>query len=146
MPKFLSRCALNARTMKARRILVELVVLLLGSTVVGILVGTLQHYAVFVHFHEFGKGALELAFFEGSIVGVMFAVPTGLIVYYVVLSRRVTRKQVSVIVVGSLVGGVGAGVLVGIPSVLVTPIVTIGIARYLREVGSPQIEMPPSRF
>jgi hypothetical protein len=115
--------------MKIREILFELVVLLLGLALAGFLIGVLQHYAgLGFHGIGFGSDAFELALFEGGITGVMFALPTGLFTYYIVLERYVTPGQVTIIVLGSLVGGSALGILLSWLSAFLTPIVTIGIA------------------
>jgi hypothetical protein len=89
--------------MKFLGIFFELVLLLLGSAAVGYVIGVVQHYVVFgVHGYGFGSGPFELALTEGGFVGVMFGLPTGLFAYYVILRRRVTPRQVAIIVLGSL--------------------------------------------
>ncbi len=98
--------------MNIRAILFELVVLLLGSALTGFVIGVLAHYVgLGFHGYGFGSDAIELALFEGGITGVMFALPTGLFTYYIVLERYVTAKQVTIIVLGSLVGGSALGIV-----------------------------------
>jgi hypothetical protein len=115
--------------MKVRAILIELVALLLGSALAGFVIGVLQHYVSFgFNGYNFGREAFGLALFEGGIMGLMFALPTGLFTYYIVLERRVTPKQVAIIVLGSLVGGSALGIVMSWLSSFVTPLLTIGLA------------------
>jgi hypothetical protein len=115
--------------MKIRAIFLEFVILLSGSTLAGFLIGVLQHYVgLGFHGYGFGRDAFELALFEGGITGVMLALPTGLFTYYIVLERHVTPKQITIIVLGSLVGGSALGIVLSWLSSFFTPIVTIGIA------------------
>jgi hypothetical protein len=119
--------------MKIRWILFEFFVLLLGSAIVGCLVGTVLHYVGFgLRGGGLGIDWLEFALFEGGIVGVAFAVPTGLFAYYIVLRRRVTPKQVVIIILGSLGGGLAITSVAPIFAALFTPLITLGIALRFR--------------
>lgn len=119
------------------RLVKELLVLIPGSALAGVVIATIQHYVVFAAMGGgFGHGALSLALFEGGILGGLFGIPTGLIVYYLALRRRITSKRVSVVVVGSLVFGclvaVAGAHIMGdafVPvSALITPLLTVAIA------------------
>jgi hypothetical protein len=111
-----------------------------GSMLAGFLVGTLQHYVSFgVWGDGFGLQPFWFACFEGGVLGAMFGVPTGLLAYYVVLRRVVTDKQIGIIVLGSLLGGSLAGLVVFWLSAFITPILTLLLAlmvRVVRPVGS----------
>jgi hypothetical protein len=116
------------------RVVTELVILLPGSMLVGALIGTLQHYVAFgVRGAGFGIEALRFAGFEGGTVGWMFGVPTGLLVYYAALRRRVDVRLVMQVLAGSLVIGCVLGLLFGIPSAVLTPLFTIGLALMLNQ-------------
>jgi hypothetical protein len=123
--------------MSIRRIgdrLIEFVILSVGSGMAGLLIGVLQHYVAFgLHGYGFGRDAFWLACFEGGIAGVMLGLPTGLVGYYLILRRHVTFKQVSLIFLGSLVGGCGVGAIGGPWSALLTPALTIALARHVNE-------------
>ncbi|MHB8559100.1 MAG: hypothetical protein ACYDCU_13370 [Candidatus Acidiferrales bacterium] len=122
--------------MRILKLLLEFVMLVLGSILAGYFIGTLQHYVAFgVWADGFGMEAFQFSLLEGGITGAMFGIPTGLIAYYAVLRRRVTPKQVAIILLGSLVGGCGAGIGIFWPSAFVTPILTIGIARCVKQRG-----------
>ena len=109
--------------------LIEFVQLLAGSSAAGFSITLLQHYATFgVRGYGFGRDAIELACFEGGILGVFFGIPTGLIAYYVILQGRVTAKQVVVITLGSLIVGCLGGIIFNWFFALATPVVTIYIA------------------
>lgn len=111
------------------RLLVELTVLFLGSALVGFVIGTLQHYVSFgIWGYGFSKDALELALLEGGIVGSLFAIPTGLGIFYLVFKRRVNPRRILVTAVGSLLGGCLLGILFFWASAFLTPFVTLSIA------------------
>jgi hypothetical protein len=113
--------------------LLELIAVLAGSMLAGVVIGTLQHYVSFgIWGYGFGKEALWLAGFEGGGVGGALGVPTGLLVYYVILKRQVTSRQIATIVLGSLVGGCIAGAVIFWSSVFVTPILTILLSLKVR--------------
>jgi hypothetical protein len=119
--------------MKVRWILFEFFVLVLGSAIVGCLIGVVLHYVGFgLHGDGFGIDAFELALFEGGMAGGMFALPTGLFGYYIVLRRRVTPKQVAIIILGSLGGGLAITSVAPIFAALFTPLITLGIALRFR--------------
>lgn len=132
--------------MKAFRFLVELTILLTGCILAGYSIGTLQHYIVFgVWRYGFGKDALELALLEGGITGALFAIPTGLVAYYVILRRRVNEKQIATILVGSLIGGCVVGLATPVGSALLTPALTLGISWWTRDRAAsvPDRQTPP---
>jgi len=109
--------------------LIEFVQLLAGSSAAGFSIAVLQHYATFgVRGYGFGYDAIELACFEGGILGVFFGIPTGLIAYYVILQSRVTVKQIVVITVGSLIVGCLGGIIFNWFFAFATPVLTIYIA------------------
>lgn len=119
--------------MKKLRPLLEFLLTLFGSTFAGVFIGTLQHYVSFgIWGYGFGKEPFQLACFEGGVLGGVFGVPVGMIVYYVVLKRTVTYQRVAVIVLGSLVGGTLAGVVIFWLSAFVTPILTILLSLMVR--------------
>jgi uncharacterized protein YejL (UPF0352 family) len=102
---------------------------LLGSLLAGFVIGTLQHYVAFGYWGGgFGKDTFVFSLFEGGIIGSIFALPTGLIAYYVVLQRHVTRRQIAIVVLGSLVGGLATGAVASWISAPITPILTISLA------------------
>ena len=111
----------------------ELSLLLLGSMLAGFVIGTLQHFVAFgVWGYGFDPPAIQFAFFDGGLLGIVFSIPTGVISYYMILKRHVNLKQVAIIVGGSLVGGCCAGVAVFWPSAFVTPVVTMLLAGSVR--------------
>lgn len=117
--------------------MLEFLLLVIGCGVTGFFIGVLQHYVAFgLHGYGFGRDAFLLACLEGGIVGVMLGIPTGASAYYFVLRRHVSFKQVSVIVVGSLLGGCGVGVIGGPWSALLTPALTLALARHVNETNS----------
>jgi len=107
----------------------------------GFLIGTLQHYVSFGFWGDgFGLQQFWFACFEGGALGAMLGVPTGLLTYYVILKRLVTNQQIGIIVLGSLVGGSFAGLVIFWLSAFITPILTLLLALVvrltLRPVGS----------
>lgn len=111
------------------RALTELLILLVGSLAVGWIIGTVQHFVAFgVWGDGFGVEAFEFACFEGGFVGIMFAVPTGIIVWYLVLHRTATGREVATVVLGSLLGGCLLGICFFWVSALLTPVLTIVLA------------------
>jgi hypothetical protein len=119
---------MSIRTIRDR--LIEFVVLFAGSGIAGFCVGVPQHYVAFgLHGYGLGRDAFFLACVEGGIVGVMLGIPTGLIAYYFVLRRDATFKRALLIFAGSLIGGCGVGALGGPWSALLTPFLTVAIAR-----------------
>ncbi len=108
------------------------------SILAGMVIGFLQHYVSFgVWGYGFGKGAFWLARLEGGRVGAVFAVPTGLFAYYGILKRRVTGRQVAIIILGSLVGGCAIGAAIFWPSAFVTPVLTILLSRQVKVAPRP---------
>jgi hypothetical protein len=76
---------------KLLRLNAEFLAVLAGSIVAGFTIGVLQHYVSFGAWgYGFSRESFELALLEGGIVGGMFAIPTGLITYYVILKRDLT--------------------------------------------------------
>ncbi|HLJ41590.1 MAG TPA: hypothetical protein VKT50_08890 [Candidatus Acidoferrales bacterium] len=131
--------------MKAPGFLAELLTVLFGSMLAGFLIGTLQHYVAFGLWGDgFGIEPFEFALFEGGIVGAAFAVPTGLIAYYAVLKRRVTIQQIAIILVGSLVGGCGAGTAISWLSAFITPFLAVGMAVAVKQFSSGRPSSHPS--
>lgn len=111
----------------------ELVAVFAVSILAGMAIGFLQHYVSFgVWGYGFGKGALWLARLEGGGTGAVFGVPTGLLAYYGILKRRVTVRQVAIIILGSLVGGCAIGAAIFWPSAFVTPVLTILLSWHVR--------------
>ncbi len=122
-----------AHSTRVWRIFREFVAVVAGSILAGFLIGTLQHYVSFgIWGYGFGKEPFWLACFEGGALGGMLGVPTGLFTYYVILKRVVTNRQVAIIVLGSLVGGSLAGVVIFRLSAFITPILTLLIALVVR--------------
>ena len=127
----------SVRSKKILRISLEFIAVVAGSVLAGLLIGTLQHYLSFgIWGYGFGKEAFWLARFEGGGVGGALGAPTGMLVYYVILKRQVTNRQIAIIVLGSLVGGCTAGAVIFWPSAFVTPILTILLSLKVR-VGPP---------
>jgi hypothetical protein len=123
-----SRQSAHARRTIGER-LIEFVQLLAGSSAAGFSIAVSQHYATFgVRGYGFGRDAIELACFEGGILGIFFGIPTGLIAYYVILQSRVTVKQIVVITVGSLIVGCLGGLIFDWFFALATPVLTIYLA------------------
>jgi tetrahydromethanopterin S-methyltransferase subunit D len=112
-----------------RCFVLELVTVLSGSALAGFLIGTLQHYVSFGIWGDgLGRELFWFACFEGGLLGGALGVPTGLLAYYVVMKRHVTNQQIAIIVLGSLIGGCLAGVIIFWASAFVTPILTLMIA------------------
>lgn len=78
---------------------------------------------------SFGGLSLPL---EGGIFGMFFGVPTGLVVYYFVLSARVTPRILLYVPLAALLGGCIAAVFLSVGSAIVTPILTVVVAMFLR--------------
>ena len=109
--------------------LIEFVQLIAGSSAAGFSIAVMQHYATFgVRGYGFGRDAIELACFEGGILGVFFGIPTGLIAYYVILQSNVTVRQVAVIIFGSLIVGCVGGIIFNWFFAFATPVLTVYIA------------------
>jgi hypothetical protein len=109
-------------------------------------IGTLQHYLSFGIWGDgFGKEAFWLAGFEGGIVGGVLGIPTGVLAYYVILKRQVTNRQITIIVLGSLVGGCVAGAVIFWPSAFITPILAILLSLKARvaQLPSPKPSTAP---
>ena len=112
----------------------EFIVLLLGSSVVGWLIGTLQRFVAFGVWGGFGfnRDAFYIACFEGGSLGSLFAIPTGFVVWYAVLHRRATAFEVSAIVLTSLLGGCCLGAALFWPSAFLTPVLTVAAAALVK--------------
>jgi hypothetical protein len=82
--------------------------------------------------YGFSRESFELALLEGGIVGGMFAIPTGLITYYVILKRDLTVLRLAVVVLGSLVLGITTGMAIFWLSAFVTPVLTLALAFFAR--------------
>lgn len=123
----------SVRPIKILHTSLELVAVLAVSIFAGMAIGFLQHYVSFgVWGYGFGKGAFWLARHEGGGAGAVFGVPTGLLAYYGILKRRVTGRQVAIILFGSLIGGCAIGVAIFWPSAFVTPVLTILLSWQVR--------------
>ena len=119
--------------MAIRQRLIEFITLVVGSCAAGFSIAIWQHLLTFgVRGYGFGDDAIFLACTEGGLLGATLGIPTGLIVYYVVLHSRVSLAQVLVITLGSLVVGCLGGIIFGLPFAFATPVLTICIARYVR--------------
>jgi hypothetical protein len=124
-------------SVRERRILLEFFNVLLGSTLAGFLIGTVQHYVSFgIWGGGFGKERFWLACFEGGGLGGMLGLPIGLLIYYVVLKGHATNQQIAIVVLGSLVGGSLAGAAIFWPSAFATPILALLIAWVSRMLPS----------
>lgn len=128
----------SVRPTKILQFSLELAAVLAVSVLAGAAIGILQHYVSFgVWGYGFGKGAFWLARLEGGGTGAAFGVPTGLLAYYGILKRRVTSRQVAIIVLGSLAGGCAIGAAIYWPSAFVTPVLTILLSRQVRLAPRP---------
>ena len=127
----------NVSTPSARsavRLIVEILILIPGSLLVGFAIGTVQHIVAFgVWGYGFGSDVISLAAFEGGIVGAALGLITGLITYYVVLRRDVDSRTVTYTIGGALVGGCVLGVVFFWLSAFATPILTVALAFWLHK-------------
>ena len=129
-----------------KRFGLEFHTVLFGSILAGVFIGTLQHCVSFGIWGDgFGKESFQLACFEGGLLGGVFSIPVGMIVFYVVLKRTVTYRRVAVIVLGSFVGGTLAGVVIFWPSAFVTPILTILLSLIVRVASRPSPKSSTAR-
>jgi hypothetical protein len=111
----------------------DLVPLLLASILVGLIIGAFQCFFVF---GIWGCGLIAdcwlssilIAFFEGGLTGAIIATPVGLVTWYAILGRKVTRGEVRMIVLGSLLGGCVLAAAMGVVSLLATPVLTFTLA------------------
>ncbi len=120
------------------RVIVELIILVAGSMLVGFAIGTVQHYIAFgVRGDGFSNEAFQFATLEGGTLGLVFGIPTGLIVFYAILRRHVDSRIVAYTVGGSLVGGCCLGLVFYWPSAALTPVLTMAIAAWLKHRNAP---------
>lgn len=114
------------------RAIVEIAAVVIGSAAAGYVIGTAQHFVVFgVWDGGFGREQLRFACLEGGVLGAVFGVPTGLIVYYGILKRRLALAMALEIVVVSLIVGCTAGLAFYWLSCFFTPMVTIWFSHQL---------------
>jgi hypothetical protein len=115
--------------------------LVLGSILVGWVVGTLQH---FFAFRVWACGVslsgdcapcdaeFLLALTEGGLIGAALGIPIGLIAWYGILARKATVAQVRIVVLGSMLGACVLGAAASVFSVMLTPPLTLVIAGVMR--------------
>jgi hypothetical protein len=134
------------RETAAVRIAIEFALLVMGSILVGWIVGTGQYFfagRIWTCGLSMSDGCslsdaeCLLAFFEGGIIGAIVAVPTGLVAWYAILQRKATVAQVRTVVLGSVVGGCVLGAAMGLLSVFATPILTLVLAGVVRVRATP---------
>lgn len=81
-----------------------------------------------------------MALLEGGLTGILAAIPTGAVIYYWILKRFVTPKEVAIILLGSLVGGFVIAIANPVISAILAPIWTIGVSVWVkRRRGSDQM-------
>jgi hypothetical protein len=133
------------------RIVTELPFVVAGSLAAGWFIGTAQHYIAWGLWYpdpqrfDFGGSALEFAALEGGITGLMAAIPTGLVAWYVILRRQATVSEVCKVVLVSLAGGCVLAAVFGLASAIMTPLLTEIVAVYTskrRWVRSDQVSIP----
>ena len=118
--------------MRVLRAIVELSAVVLGSVAAGCAIGTVQAFVVFgVWDAGFGWQQFHLSFRQGGLTGAIFAIPTGLIIYYGILKRAVTLPKAAEILAFSLIAGCTAGLAYYWMSCFFTPLVTMGFAHWL---------------
>lgn len=124
--------------MKAAKFVFQFLVLAIGSLIAGFIIAVIVHYVSFgIWGYGFGKEASQLALVEGGMAGIMMAIPTGAIIYYGVFRRRVTLKEVRLIVFASLGGGLIIGVGTVVVAMLLIPIWTIAVALWAKRRREP---------
>ena len=117
------------------RAVTQFLLVLAGSLVAGWLIGTAQHYIAWGVWYtypgddpilgsRFGLEALRFAEFEGGTAGIMAALPTGFIAWYVILRRHATVSEVRKIVLVTLAGGCALAACFGLASARMTPFLT----------------------
>ena len=132
----------------------ELALLVVGSILVGWVVGTAQHFFA-LRVSACGlrlSGSCRitadeclLALFEGGLIGALVAVPTGLVVWYAILQRKATVAQVRTVVLGSIAGGSVLGAAVSLLSIFFTPLLTLVLAGVVRVRATPPETRDPVR-
>lgn len=117
------------------RIVAECLFVVTGSLAAGWLIGTAQDYIASGLWHsdpgrhDFSWGAAQFAAMEGGTAGLMAAIPAGLVAW-LVLRRHAAISEVCQVVLTSLVGGCALAVVFGLGSALMTPLLTVAVARY----------------
>jgi len=111
---------------------IEFLFLIVGSMIVGATIGLVQH---FIAFRVFSRDGLWLATFEGGIVGAAAGLPTGIVVYYGILKRKLDYRSAAYISSASLVGGCILAAMFLAASALLTPFLTVGIAAWVQKAG-----------
>jgi hypothetical protein len=118
---------------KIGREILKFIAVFSGSVLAGFSIGTLQHFVSFgIWGYGFSKDTLGLALLEGGMTGVVAAVPTGLLIYYFILKRNLTFRELAVIVLGSLAGGCVLGAALFWPSAFLTPVWTVFLSIIVR--------------
>lgn len=112
---------------------IEILLVAGASILAGWVIGTVQHFVGFgiSDHHMFSRDGFSFAAFEGGVVGGIFGLPTGLIVYYAVLRAAVRPLDVIFTFSAALAGGCLAACLSAVGSVVVTPAVTVLAAMWL---------------
>lgn len=119
--------------MRSTKFVLEFLVLAIGSIAAGFFIAVIVHYVSFgIRGDGFGAEALGLALVEGGTSGSILAIPTGVIIYYGILKRRVGPKQIAIIVLGSVAGGILFATGSPLASIFVIPLWTIAIAVWLK--------------
>jgi hypothetical protein len=120
------RIALAKRTMlqaATRAILVAVECFAAGWAV-----GTAAHFLGGSPGFGLDLGAFQLAFFEGGIQGAAIGMIVGLVIFYGMLQGRATWKDWAILVGVSLVTAAIMFLLLGVITLLVTPVVTLIVA------------------
>lgn len=127
--------------MKTIKLFLEFMTMALGSILAGFSIAAILHYVSFgVWGYGLGKEAIEMALLEGGLTGILAAIPTGAVIYYWILKRFVTPKEVAIILLGSLVGGFVIAIANPVISAILAPIWTIGVSVWVkRRRGSDQM-------
>jgi hypothetical protein len=130
----------SSNSLKIARELMSFAAVLFGSIFAGFTIGALQHYVSFgIWGYGFSRDTYRLALFEGGFTGAVAGIPTGLLIYYSVLKRKLFFRELAIIVVGSLAGGCVLGAAFFWPSALLTPVWTIYLAKLVRTRLTTQI-------
>lgn len=117
--------------MKLLRAIGELAAVVAGSMAAGFAIGTAQHFLVFAVWDGgFGPEHLHSAVRVGGVVGAVFGIPTGLIIYYGILKREVTLRAALQIAAFGCIVGCTAGLAFYWMSCFFTPLVTAGFAHW----------------